>query len=79
MFSLLAFLTLVAACAVEDRRGGTEGLSIFFVPRDPAEGVEIARATERREMVVQACRSCGGHCYHRDAKYCMHCGVPLEF
>ncbi len=40
--------TFVAACAVEDRRGGTEGLSIFFVPRDPAEGVEIARAIRRR-------------------------------
>ena len=54
------------------------GYGIIAVPTG-IMSVEIARATERREMVVQACRSCGGHCYHRDAKYCMHCGVPLEF
>jgi amino acid adenylation domain-containing protein len=36
--------TFVAACAVEDQRGGTEGLALFFVPRDPAEGSAIARA-----------------------------------
>lgn len=54
------------------------GYGIIAVPTG-IMSVEIARATERREIVVQACRECGGHCYHRDAKFCMHCGVPLEF
>jgi voltage-gated potassium channel len=54
------------------------GYGIIAVPTG-IMSVEIARATERRDLVVQACRECGGHCYHRDAKYCMHCGVPLEF
>ena len=53
------------------------GYGIIAVPTG-IMSVEIARATDRRQVVVQACRECGGHCYHRDAKFCMHCGVPLE-
>lgn len=54
------------------------GYGIIAVPTG-IMSVEIARATERRDTITQACRECGGHCYHRDAKFCMHCGVPLEF
>ncbi|MFO0757420.1 MAG: amino acid adenylation domain-containing protein [Byssovorax sp.] len=36
--------TFVAACAVDDGGEGTEGLGIFFVPKDPGAAVLVARA-----------------------------------
>lgn len=54
------------------------GYGIIAVPTG-IMSVEISRATERREVVVQACRECGGACNSRAANFCMHCGAPLEF
>lgn len=54
------------------------GYGIIAVPTG-IMSVEIARATERREMILQACRECGGECYSREARFCMHCGTPLIF
>lgn len=54
------------------------GYGIIAVPTG-IMSVEISRASERRELVVQACRECGGACYTRDANFCMYCGAPLEF
>lgn len=54
------------------------GYGIIAVPTG-IMSVEISRAQERRELVVQACRECGGACHTREAKFCMHCGAPLVF
>lgn len=52
------------------------GYGIIAVPTGIVS-VELARATERRNVGIRACHSCGGEHLAPEARYCMHCGVPL--
>lgn len=53
------------------------GYGVIAVPTGIVS-VELARATERQNMSVRACQSCGGEYHARDAKYCKHCGEKLQ-
>ena len=52
------------------------GYGIIAVPTGIVT-VEFARAAERQDQVVRACRECGGEFHARDAKFCKHCGEKL--
>ena len=53
------------------------GYGIIAVPTGIMT-VEIARATDQKNMGIRACQACGGEFHAREARYCMHCGEKLE-
>lgn len=52
------------------------GYGIIAVPTGIVT-VELARATERKDISTQSCPSCGGESHARDAMYCKYCGAKL--
>ncbi|MSP59689.1 MAG: amino acid adenylation domain-containing protein [Myxococcales bacterium] len=46
--------TFAAACAVDDPQGGTEGMAVFFVPRDPVSPTPVDDATASLVAAVRA-------------------------
>ncbi|MCF6283854.1 MAG: ion transporter [Candidatus Hydrogenedentes bacterium] len=52
------------------------GYGIIAVPTG-IMSVEIARATDQKNLNVRACQECGGEFHASEARYCMHCGEKL--